>query len=83
MFPAMPSYANMLRGFRMIEEFIMDFMNSMRAKPSDRLSTYALDSTKIDSHKAKNWPKSLRREATWASRTREFSSASSATCCAT
>lgn len=63
MFPAMPSYANMLRGFRMIEPFMLDFMNSLLAKPGDRLSTYALDSTKIDSHKAKNWPKSLRREA--------------------
>lgn len=63
MFPAMPSYANMLRGLRMIEAFILDFMNSLLAEPGDRLSIYALDSTKIDSHKAKNWPKSLRREA--------------------
>ena len=63
MFPTMPSYANLLKGFRMIEAFVLDFMNSLLTKPGDRLSLYALDSTKIDSHQAKNWPKSLRREA--------------------
>lgn len=63
MFPRMPSYANLLKGFRMIEAFVLDFMNSLLTEPGDRLSIYALDSTKIDSHKAKHWPKSLRREA--------------------
>ena len=54
MFPKMPSYANLLKGFRMIEAFVLDFMNSLLTEPGDRLSVYALDSTKIDSHKAKN-----------------------------
>ena len=54
MFPRMPSYANLLKGFRMIEAFVLDFMNSRLTEPGDRLSVYALDSTKIDSHKAKN-----------------------------
>lgn len=63
LFPNLPSYSNLLKAFKRAELFLRDFLQTLLVAPGGRDSVYALDSTKIDSHKAKHWPKCLRREA--------------------
>lgn len=63
MFPRLPSYANILKAFQRAGPFLRDFLQTLLVAPGGRDSVCAPDSTKVDSHKAKHWPKCLRREA--------------------
>lgn len=63
LFPGLPSYSRLSAWMKKCEQLLLDFVNSNLAEPGDRLSRYAIDSSKIDPHFDKNMPKSLRRQA--------------------
>lgn len=63
MFPNLPSYATCVSWLARTEAFLVDFIHANLAKPGDRNSVYAIDSTKIDPHKLKNNPKCMRANA--------------------
>jgi transposase len=61
LFPRMPSYKRLCSWVQKAEQMLLDYVQQHLAEPGDRLARYAIDSTKIDPHKNKNFPKSLRR----------------------
>jgi transposase len=70
LFPKMPCYKRLCSWIPKAEQMLLDFVQQHLAKPGDRLARYALDSTKIDPHKDKNFPKCLRK-ATGCGKTHE------------
>ena len=60
LFPRLPSYSRLVHWVAKAEAFLLDFAVSWLAEPGDRTSVYLIDSTKIDSHKLKSNPKSLK-----------------------
>lgn len=70
LFPKMPGYKRLCCWAQKAEQMLLDYVQQHLAEPGDRMSRYAIDSTKIDPHKDKNFPKSLRR-ATGCGRTHE------------
>lgn len=70
LFPKLPSYPRLCQWLKKSEQLLLGFVESNKAEPGSRLDRYAIDSTKIDPHKDKNSPKSL-RAATGAGRTHE------------
>lgn len=63
MFPRLPSYDRLNKWRGKCEHFMLELAKMGMADPGDRLSTYLIDSTKIDPHKLKSNPKCLRGKA--------------------
>ena len=70
LFPTLPSYKRLGAWIQKAEQLLLDFVQSNLAEPGGRLDRYAVDSTKIDPHKDKHFPKSLRKQ-TGSGRTHE------------
>lgn len=62
LFPTLPSYARLAKWIAKAEQLLLDLASATTAKPGDRTTIYAIDSTKIDPHKLKNNPKAIRRQ---------------------
>ena len=63
MFPRLPSYDRLNKWRGKCEHFMLALAQMGMAEPGERLSTYLIDSTKIDPHKLKSNPKCLRGKA--------------------
>ena len=63
LFPTLPSYGRLVHWVGKCEHFMLALAQAGTAEPGDRLSTYLIDSTKIDPHKLKSNPKCLKGKA--------------------
>lgn len=63
LFPRLPSYDRLNKWRGKCEHLMLALAKRGLAEPGDRLSTYLIDSTKIDPHKLKSNPKCLRGKA--------------------
>ena len=61
LFPTLPSYARLAKWMGKAEQLLLDLAKATVSEPGDRTSILAIDSTKVDPHKLKNNPKTLRR----------------------
>lgn len=68
LFPTLPSYSRLVIWLPKTEHLLLNLAEAQRKEPDPsapkaHLQQYAVDSTKIDPHKAGNWPKCMRRQA--------------------
>ena len=70
LFPTLPAYSRLCKWVQKAEQLLLDRAFAGRAAPGPREALHAVDSTKVDPHKDKNMPKSLRK-ATGFGRTHE------------
>lgn len=63
LFPGLPSYDRLNKWRAKCAHLMLALAKNGGAEPGDRLSTYLIDSTKIDPHKLKSNPKCLRGKA--------------------